>query len=551
MNELTETEAKAQGEAPKSSKYWQNQIDASLKREKPWRERAERVVCRYLDERPETDGAGYDAVRRINILWSNTEVLESILFAQLGSPDVRRTFPQPGNANKIARVSALVLERGLIACANRYDLEDEIEDSVTDYLLSGRGQLWVEYDAEIVTSPVKQPDGTSKDVEKVGYQQVKICHVSYDDWTHGPGKKWQQVPWVARVHLFTKDDFKREFPDINLEQVKIPFNFMLKEGEKRTDEQGANDFKRAKIWEIWDKISMSRIYVAEGYDFELERTPDPYKLEEFFPCPKPLYGVKTPDRLIPQPEYCQYQDQAAELDTLNQRIFTLVETLKYCGVYDGTAEDAEGTLSTLGNLRDGQFVAYKNMASLSQGKGLAAAFQVRDLSPIAATIQALAERAVSLIQSIYEITGISDVIRGSTNPNETLGAQKLKANFGSQRMQKREKAVQKFVKFAMRIKAEIIAEHFEREQLSQMTGILLPTAQEQAQAKQLLSFVEMLKKQQAMAAQQPQQPQPGMMGHNGGPPMQPEPMGPPPGAMPPGMPPIGPQGAPQPQGMMQ
>ena len=498
--ELTEAEAKEQGEPPKSARYWHNQIDASLKREDKWRKRGAEVVCRYLDERSRDD---VDVERRINILWSNTEVLKSVLFEELGSPDVRRTFPQPGKLNKIARTSALVLERSLVACGNRYDVAGEIEDAVTDYLLPGRGQCWIEYDAEIVTD--------AQGTQTVGYQTVKTCHVPYDEWTHGPGKKWDQVPWVARQHLFTRDDFKAQFPDIDLDRQKVPFNFMLKEGEKRTDDEGAGDFKRAKLWEIWDKVSRTRIYIADGYDWELERVPDPYRLEGFFPCPKPLYGVKTPDRLIPQPEYCQYQDQAAELDRLNQRIYVLVEDLKYCGVYDGSAE--EDTLSALGSLQDGQFLPYKNMAALSQGGGLAAAFQVRDLAPIAAAIQQLAQRAVSLIQSIYEITGISDVIRGATDPNETLGAQQLKARFGSQRMQKRQKEVQTFVRNLYRMKAEIIAEHFTREQLIAMTGILLPTEMERQQAQQRLAMAERMKQQMA------QQPAPPPMGHNGGPPM--------------------------------
>ena len=524
--ELTESEAKAQGEPPKSARYWHNQIDASLKREDKWRKRADAVVCRYMDERERDEG---DVERRINILWSNTEVLKSVLFDELGSPDVRRTFPQPGKLNKIARTSALVLERALVACANRYDVAGEVEDSVTDYLLAGRGQGWIEYDAEII-----EQDGQ----QSVGYQEVKICHVPWDDWTHGPGKKWQQVPWVARMHLFTRDDFKAQFPEIDLDRQKVPFNFTLKEGEKRTDEDGAGDFKRAKLWEIWDKVSRTRIYVADGYDWEIERIEDPYRLEGFFPCPKPLYGVKTPDRLIPQPEYCQYQDQAAELDRINQRIYVLVEDLKYCGVYDGSAE--EDTLSGLGRLSDGQFLPYKNFAALSQGGGLAAAFQVRDLAPIAAAIQQLAQRAISLIQSIYEITGISDVIRGATDPNETLGAQQLKARFGSQRMQKRQKEVQTFVRDLYKMKAEIIAEHFSREQLQQMTGILLPSEAERAQAQQRLAMTEKMKQMQQMQAQQPGPPanmppggpgmQPGMppmpmppptapMGHNGGSPM--------------------------------
>lgn len=509
--ELTESEAKEQGEPPKSARYWHNQIDASLKREDKWRKRAASVVCRYLDERERDEG---EVDRRISILWSNTEVLKSTLFAELGSPDVRRTFPQPGKANKIARVAALVMERALVACANRYDVAGEIEDGVTDYLLGGRGQCWIEYDAEIV-----EQGGA----ETLGYQQVKVCHVPYDEWTHGPGKKWRQVPWVARQHLFTRDDVKQQFPDLDLDKQKVPFNFTLKEGEGRSDDQGAGDFKRAKIWEIWDSISRTRIYIAEGYDWEIERIEDPYRLEGFFPCPKPLYAVKTPDRLIPQPEYCQYQDQAAELDRLNQRIYVLVEALKYCGIYDGSADDE---LSSLGNLSDGQFVPFKNMAALASGGGLKAAFQVRDLAPIAMAIQQLAQRAVSLIQSIYEVTGISDVIRGATDPNETLGAQKLKARFGSQRMQKRQKEVQTFVRNLYRMKAEIIAEHFEPQQLSQMTGILLPPESERAAAKQRLAMAEKMKQMQAQQAQQAQQMQQGQgqqppapMGHNGGPPM--------------------------------
>ncbi len=493
MNELTETEAKAQGEPPKSARYWHNQIDASLKREEKWRKRAEAVVCRYMDERPDDDRDD-TTVRRINILWSNTEVLKSELFANLGTPDVRRTFPQPGKANKIARTSALLLERALIACGNRYDIEGELQDAVMDNLLTARGQVWLEYDAEII-----EEDGQ----QRVGYQKAEICHVCYDDWTHGPGKKWRQVPWVARMHLFTKDDWKTQFPDHDPDKLKIPFNYLLKEGEKRTDEQGAADFKRAKVWEIWDKTSKTRIYIADGYDWEIERTDDPYKLEGFFPCPKPLYGIRTPDRLLPQPEYCQYQDQAAELDRINQRIYVLVEALRYCGVC--ADPDGDGSLSSLGSLEDGMFLPLKNFASLVQGGGLKEAFQVRDLAPIAVAIQQLATRAVSLIQSIYEITGISDVIRGSTDPNETLGAQQLKAKFGSTRMQKRQAETQQFVAAAYRLKAELIAEHFEPKQLSEMTGILLPSEQERQQAKQLLAMVEQMK-QQAQMAQQAQQP---------------------------------------------
>ena len=131
-------------------------------------------------------------------------------------------------------------------------------------------------------------------------------------------------------------------------------------------------------------------------------------------------------------------------------------------------------LQDIGKLEDGQFIPFKNMQSLTQGGGLAAAFQVRDLAPIAAAIQALSQRAMELVNVIYEITGISDILRGSTDPNETAAAQGIKKQSGSQRLILKQKEVQRFVKDLYRIKGEIVAEHFERDIIADMSGMLIP-----------------------------------------------------------------------------
>jgi hypothetical protein len=152
-----------------------------------------------------------------------------------------------------------------------------------------------------------------------------------------------------------------------------------------------------------------------------------------------------------------------------------------------------------------------------------------DLQPIVIAIQGAAQRALELIQSIYEVTGISDIVRGSSDPNETLGAQKMKASFGSTRMKKRQAEVQRFVKELYKMNGELIAEHFEREQLSEASGIPLPTEAERAQARELLQMVEQMQQQ----AQQPPQGAggPQMPPQGQGAPMGPE--GPPQGAPPP------------------
>lgn len=483
---------------PRSSRYWLNQMDAALQGERAWRDQSEQVIKRYVDQR---DGDPLlirsDDTARVNILWSNTEVLKSVLFANLGKPDVARNFPKAGKDNKIARTAALILERALSSCNDRYAPEQEIEECVCDYLLSGRGQAWIELDATVEMQEGYDDEDAPGEAQ-LKRHETRFCHVNWNDWTHGPGKHWSDVPWVARKHLMDKPDVAEQFGDDLAE--KIPQNYLLREGEKRTEETGRDDFRRALLWEIWDKRSKSRIYVAEGYAFEVERVKDPLHLEGFFPCPRPLLGVRKPGSLLPRPEFLQYQDQCAELDRVNTRILRLVESMKESGVYNASIDESDA-LKNLSMLEDGEFIPWKNWASLAQGGGLAGAFQSRDIAPYAQAIQVLAQRGLEILQTIYEVTGIADIVRGASDPRETYGAQRLKARFGTQRLQKRQKEVQRFVADLYRIKAEVIAEHFEPEQLSEMSGIDIPREEDKRKAQAILAMAQ----RQAMIAQQQQQ----------------------------------------------
>lgn len=489
-------------EQPQEAKYWLAEIEAAKTRQATWQKKAKQVIDRYRDERDEVN----KNQRKVNILWSNVEVLKAALFAQLGNPDVRRAFPKPGAANKIARTAALLLERALTSCGNLYDAEYQIECAVEDMLIPGRGQCWLEYEAEI------------DETDTIKYQSAKFCYVAWDSFMHGPGRRYDDWPWVSRAHQFTRDELIEKFPR---DGKVIPLGYTLPEADKNDKSE---IFKRAIVHEIWDKTTKQRIYVAEDYRLVLKADSDPLRLRSFFPCPRPLDAVKTTSDAMPIPEFCEYQDQAAELDRVTSRINKLTELLKYCGLYDESKPDVN-KLMDLQYLEDGQFEPLKGAEAWRTDGGLANAFWVRDLEPIVKALQQLYVQRGTLVQTIYEVTGISDIIRGSSDPGETLGAQKLKANFGSQRMQKRQKEVQRFVRDLYRLKGELIAEHFEREQLSEMTGILLPTEQERQQARDMLAQVEKMKQMQAQMAQQP--PQAPQM-----PPPQQMPQLPPPGPQP-------------------
>jgi hypothetical protein len=93
--------------------------------------------------------------------------------------------------------------------------------------------------------------------------------------------------------------------------------------------------------------------------------------------------------------------------------------------------------------------------------------------PILEWVNALKELYQSRDQqknAIYEIIGLSDIVRGSSNPYETATAQRIKGTMGTGRMQGIKQGVANFVRDLMRMKADIIAKNFDAETLTKMTG---------------------------------------------------------------------------------
>jgi hypothetical protein len=499
--------ASTEAKPPKgdSAKFWHSELTASEKRERTWRKRAKAVVDRYRDER-EKDNSGE---RRTNILWSNTEILKAVLFQNVGNPDVRRRFPKKGKDEKTTRSTALVIERALAFCTDDYDVKSQIEAVVEDHLLAGRGTAWICYDAEVVEE-APEPDDENEDEDgpqpiDIGYQSVQVEHVYWEDYRTSAGRKENDIWWKARRHQYTKSENEVYFPE---HAQFIPLDAEMP-GCDSKDPSIQENFKRANIWEIWDKSKKQRIYVAEGYPTILKKDEDPYKLKQFYPCPPALYGVKTTSSLTPIPEYTLYQDQCEELDRITTRLNRLIEALKRRGVYDATMEGPDNQLSALQTAEDNEFVPYKGFAALMEKGGLKGVFASEDLTPIMAAVQGLYEQRQNLIQTIYEVTGISDVIRGSSNPNDTATAQRIKGQFGSLRITNRQAKVQEFVRSCYRLKAEIIAEHYTRENLQEMTGVDLPLQAEIDQAKMQLQMQAQAQQQAQAQAQQPQAPQGG------------------------------------------
>jgi hypothetical protein len=513
---------KGKGKKPggESAKLYHEELVSAGKRDESWLKRGREVVQRYRDERD-----GKRAEKRFNILWSNTEILKAAVFQGLGNPDVRRRFPKRGQDEKNTKTAALVMERGASYSNDAYDCEAQIRACVEDMLLPGRGAAWVVYDAIVDADPETGED-------RIVSQTVRDEHVYWEDFRTSAGRKWSDVWWVARCHYHGRDDLRKYFPD---HADHVPLNSQLADTTKADSRDEDDTFKRAKVWEIWDKTKRRRVYVAEDYDTVLKSDDDPYRLQHFFPCPDPLYSVSTTSTLVPVPEFCQYQDQANQLDDVSTRLSYQIDALKRRGVYDAGVDGSDGQLGQLAFAGDNEFLPMRGFAGLMEKGGLKAVFQTEDLTPTIVVVEGLYKQASALVEAIYQTTGISDVMRGDNSSDQTATEVRVKGQFGALRIKLRQKLVQRFIKELVRIKTEIIAEHFSRETLQEMTGIDMPLAAEkQAAMQQLQAFQQQMQMAQQTQQQGGQGGPPGAppgappMGHNGGPPMFQVPPPPPP-----------------------
>ena len=446
--------------------YWQNELEKADQFERDWRERGMRVVERYRDEREGRALIG-PSNTRFNILWANTETLKGALLARMAEPDVRRRFPDP---NPAAREVAILLERALSYGLDVYDGITPMKAALEDYLLPGRGVVWVVYEPVIIKEKIKiEVDGEDvaldevEEIERLGDQRCRFEYVHWQDYRESPSRRPEDVTWRARRHLFTRDDLiGRGFKDAH----EIPLNWMPDTNEDNADYEEI--YNRAEVWEIWCKVTRKRLFIATGYKDVLAEDDDPYELEDFFPTPTPLIAVRTNNTSIPVPEFTLYQDQADELDRVTNRITYLIEGLKRRGVYDASVPE----LAQLAMAGDNDFVPSDNFASLAQKGGLAGAFQTEDISVVSAVLNGLYTQRMQVLQVIYEVTGISDIIRGGgTKASETATAQQLKAQYGSMRLRRRQDEIEKYIRELYRIKAELIAENYEPEILQRVTGM--------------------------------------------------------------------------------
>jgi hypothetical protein len=480
-------------------KYWQDEITLYEKEFTDWHARGKRIEERYRDERKmQPNGVDTIGDTRFNILWANIETVFPAVYNKLPKPDVSRRYK---DKDPTGRVASLILERCLEYEIEQYnDFDSSIKNTLYDRLLPGRGTSWIRYEptfvqGEPVTGQVSEdveqynPDAAEEYEQVLAKECAPVDYVNWADFGHSSAKTWEEVKGVWRRVLMDKEALEARFGDVAEERGYTIDSIPIDQAQFNLDglsEDRRGEHKKAAVYEVWDKSKKKVLWLCKGMDTALDERDDPLKLDEFFPCPKPLYATTTTNSLVPVPDYVQYQDQARELDQITNRIGLLVEAVKVVGVYDASQESikrllSEGTNNTL--------IPVDNWAMFGEKGGLKGTV---DFLPLDMVVNALNNLYLAREQTkniIYEITGIADILRGQSDPNETLGAQQIKSNYAGLRIRYLQMDVARFARDLIRLKSEIICEFFSDETIVQMSGAQQFTEQDQPYVAQALELL--------------------------------------------------------------
>lgn len=506
---------------------WIAELRMSDKDQAQFIDRGSKIVQRYMDERRE----GERTSTRFNVFWSNIQTLKPAIYATPPKPVVQRRYL---DQDPVARAASTILQRSIQTMIEATGWHEVTEQCVMDYLLPGRGTPWVRYEPHFEDMPAdavqgmetaedgmqapedmpeaapvvtEQPDMTglapdadnedegespeddglqitnNAEGQEITYEEVCWDYVYWKDFRHAPARTWQEVRWVAREVLMTREEGVERFGAVFRD---VPMSW--KPDGMSEEDEAYQLFTRARVFEVWDKPSRKVLWICPDYGEQpLDERDDPLKLNDFFPCPRPLYATLSNGSLIPCADFRQYQDQADELDELTNRIAEIARDVKVAGFYDA-ANDSVERLFQEGH--ENKLIGIQSWGNFSQQGGFKGAVDWLPLESMVIALRQLVEVREQTKVDLYEITGISDIVRGQGMASATATAERLKGQFAQLRLRDRVQQVARFCRDMVRITGEIIAKHFQPQTLLLLSDYQQTTGASPEMAMQAIALLK-------------------------------------------------------------
>jgi hypothetical protein len=446
--------------------YWREELEAEGKEHERFRKRGSEIIKRYVDERGENDrGQSW-----YNLLASNTEIKHSALYARTPVPEISRRFSDAND--DVSRVASSILQRCISIELEQENFDTKFKQISLDRLLPGLGVAWARLESD--------------ENEQMAY----IDYVCYDDFFWAPSKVWTNCRWVARRVPMSKEAIKDRFSDTAPKGTIQNLSFS-QNGSRKFDPSAASTptnltVDTLDVYEIWDKTRGLVFWITDSADVPLDVSEDTTHFPDFFPTSLPPLGRFTTTNTIPIPDFQLCQDQYVELDDLNNRCSKLVQALKLRWVYDNSRKELKDLYTTTGEL---QGIGVDDWATFAAEKGgLKSSIEFAPLDEIAGTYQKLIVARETVKQQIYDIEGISDLMRGNSQPYESATQTSAKSAASSTRLGVAQFAAADYIARLLRLKAHLITKFYSLETILKRVGEL-----PEADRKYVPAAIELLK----------------------------------------------------------
>lgn len=496
MTDEMEAEEEFTGPEPKSSAGVWASLKKAEKDFESWH-----AICSNIDAIYSREGAVYGGAfaqledtswkdSKLDLFWSSYEILKPAVYAK---PPVPAVAPLFQDNRQLQNVTAECLERVAISTFKATGIDDVMTEVRDDLLFTNRGVMWLRYDTD---------DG----------QCVEIEHLDRTDFLHEPARKWAEVGWVARRAWLTRKEMRKRFKPTSGDAYQ---NAKFATRRDHADDDNRSLTKKAGVWEVWHKADNKVYWVTEGVDVFLDNDAPDLDLTNFFPCPRPAYGTLQRRSLIPVPDWERYATHFQQISTLTSRIYLLLEKVRMKGLIAAGGDIGDAVEELIRSDDDEILIPVPSAAMMATG-GAANIVSWLPLTDVATAIQGLIEARSQLIDDFYQLSGISDIMRGATEAEETLGAQQLKSQYGSVRVRCKIDELQRIAAEAVKIAAEIIAEKFDKQTLLDMSQMEIHSKAsiekriadiERAANQELKALAAKAKEQAEQAPQQPVQGQ--------------------------------------------
>lgn len=456
---------------------WAQEFAAADKASRKFTKQGNKTISKYLNDKKGSEASSF----RLNLFYSNINTVRDLMFGSL--PEITFSRKNQDFNDDVARVAGLIYERMLNADIGTPNdqYSDALKQCLQDRLLPGMGVARVRYDfneeKEQISAVVDIKTGVelqaAQDIEVVANERAPIDYVHWRDFKWSPCRTWAECRWDAFKTLLTRDQLVTRFGEKLGNKIPLTSSRFSQEEKNypEIDEQRQDAFKRAEVWEIWDKVALKVHWWCPDFKEMLDSKDDPLGLTGFFPNPQPMMANVTTTAYMPIPDYIMAEDIYLEIDMLETRIVLITEAVKVVGVYDAAAEGVKRLMS---EATENDLIPVDNWAMFAEKGGLTGTIDWLPIEQVANTLQKLVERRNDAMSLLSQITGMADIMRGGKQAGGAVSATEraLESRFGSVRIQALQDEFAKYATDLIRLRAEVVSLHFSPESIVQQSNIM-------------------------------------------------------------------------------